>query len=406
MRTPQRLFRLILLAGVCQMVAACAMNPFDGDPNGPPPAPRMMSGAYGGEGGDPYVSDRRRAGDDVESETPRREVTASRNDYGTSDIDQQPLPPPVESAALDPLPRPVDAETRRARQDEPRDEARYEPRDSRPLPPPAEPVNRPSGDRVLSTSKGRTPPSDPLPPPPVEEARAPKPATTIHRVLKGEELADVADTYDVREVEIIALNNLKPPYALKAGQELKIPLKAGAKAVSAKPGDMVVAGDGILVPSPKPNMGGSKTAKTGDAVSPAPASAKAAGKSGLVFDWPVSGKVISGFGASSDGLYNEGINIAVPAGTPVRAAASGTVRYAGNELEGYGNLILIEHDGGYVTAYAHNQTLTVKRGQTIERGSVIARSGQTGNVKSPQLHFEIRQGTQSVDPRKLLVAMN
>jgi len=94
------------------------------------------------------------------------------------------------------------------------------------------------------------------------------------------------------------------------------------------------------------------------------------------------------------------------AGTPVRASASGTVRYAGNELRGYGNLVLIEHSGGYVTAYAHNEVLTVKRGQTVKRGEVVARSGQTGNVKTPQLHFEIRKGTQSLDPRKHLVAMN
>jgi murein DD-endopeptidase MepM/ murein hydrolase activator NlpD len=408
MRTPQRLLRILLLAGLCQMAAACAMNPFDGDPNGPPPAPRMMSGAYGGESGDPYAGERSRP--DPESEArPRREARLPQNDYGTSSIDERPLPPPVESAALEPLPPPVDAETRRAqrndRREAPRDGARNEPAD---LPPPVERTERPSGERVLSTRKGRAETPDAKPQPPAEEARAPKPATATHRVRGGEELADIADTYDVREVEIIALNKLRPPYELKAGQELKIPVKAGARAAPPESGDYVVAGADVVVPSPKPSIAGRKTAATeepGDAepasVRPSPSSS-----SNLVFDWPVSGKVISGFGASGDGLYNEGINIAVPAGTPVRASAPGVVRYAGNELEGYGNLILIEHAGGFVTAYAHNQTLTVKRGQKVERGAVIARSGQTGNVKTPQLHFEIREGTKSVDPRKLLVAMN
>src|SRR5690606_2702127 len=102
----------------------------------------------------------------------------------------------------------------------------------------------------------------------------------------------------------------------------------------------------------------------------------------------------------------EGINIAVASGTPVRASADGTVRYAGNELRGYGNLVLIEHANGYITAYAHNQALTVARGDKVKRGQVVARAGQTGNVTSPQLHFEIRKGKESVDPRKYLVAMN
>ncbi|WP_343039416.1 M23 family metallopeptidase [Microvirga makkahensis] len=117
------------------------------------------------------------------------------------------------------------------------------------------------------------------------------------------------------------------------------------------------------------------------------------------FRWPARGRVIAGFGANGG---NEGINIAVPEGTPVKAAEAGTVTYAGSEVKGYGNLILVRHDNGYVTAYAHNSALNVKRGDQVKRGQVIAIAGQTGNVTSPQLHFEIRKGATPVDPIKHL----
>ncbi len=117
------------------------------------------------------------------------------------------------------------------------------------------------------------------------------------------------------------------------------------------------------------------------------------------FRWPARGRVIAGFGANGG---NEGINIAVPEGTPVKAAEAGTVTYAGNEVRGYGNLVLIKHDNGYISAYAHNGELNVKRGERVTRGQVVAKSGQTGNVTSPQLHFEIRKGQTPVDPLSYL----
>jgi murein DD-endopeptidase MepM/ murein hydrolase activator NlpD len=115
------------------------------------------------------------------------------------------------------------------------------------------------------------------------------------------------------------------------------------------------------------------------------------------FRWPAKGRVISGFGGKG-GASNDGINISLPEGTPVKAAESGTVAYAGSELKGYGNLVLIRHPNGYVTAYAHNGELKVKRGDTVTRGQTIATSGQSGNVSTPQLHFEIRKGSTPVDP--------
>jgi murein DD-endopeptidase MepM/ murein hydrolase activator NlpD len=116
------------------------------------------------------------------------------------------------------------------------------------------------------------------------------------------------------------------------------------------------------------------------------------------FLWPVNGKVVSVFGLKDGGQHNDGINIAAPLGTPVRAAENGVVVYAGNELRGFGNLLLIRHADGWVSAYAHCDALLVKRGDQVKRGQVIARVGQTGAVSSPQLHFELRKSGQAVDP--------
>jgi murein DD-endopeptidase MepM/ murein hydrolase activator NlpD len=120
------------------------------------------------------------------------------------------------------------------------------------------------------------------------------------------------------------------------------------------------------------------------------------------FRWPVRGRVIAGFGSKPNGTQNDGINLAVPEGTPIKAADDGVVAYAGNELKGYGNLVLIRHSNGFVSAYAHASELMVKRGDSIKRGQVIAHAGQTGNVTSPQLHFEIRKGSTPVDPTQYL----
>ena len=119
------------------------------------------------------------------------------------------------------------------------------------------------------------------------------------------------------------------------------------------------------------------------------------------FRWPARGRIIQGF--SSGG--NDGINIAVPEGTQVKAAEGGEVAYAGSELKGYGNMVLIRHPNGFVTAYAHNGELDVKKGDKVKRGQTIARSGQSGNVGSPQLHFELRKGSTPVDPTNFLAGL-
>jgi murein DD-endopeptidase MepM/ murein hydrolase activator NlpD len=121
---------------------------------------------------------------------------------------------------------------------------------------------------------------------------------------------------------------------------------------------------------------------------------------------PVSGKIILPFGKTGGGQRNDGINIAAAAGTPIHASAGGVVTYAGDELKGYGNLILIKHADDYVTAYAHTSSIGVARGQRVARGDVIGTVGQTGDVSQPQLHFEIRHDMKPIDPRSVLVASN
>jgi murein DD-endopeptidase MepM/ murein hydrolase activator NlpD len=157
-------------------------------------------------------------------------------------------------------------------------------------------------------------------------------------------------------------------------------------------------GQARIINAPSEPRGEQRTAALGDrrsdAIAPAPVPESASSK----FRWPARGKVIASFGKRPDGTHNDGINIAIPQGTDVHAAEGGRVAYAGNELKGYGNLVLIRHDNGWVSAYAHADQILVKRDDVIRRGQVIAKAGKTGTVDQPQLHFELRQGAKPVDP--------
>jgi murein DD-endopeptidase MepM/ murein hydrolase activator NlpD len=189
------------------------------------------------------------------------------------------------------------------------------------------------------------------------------------------------------------------PAAAPPSEPTAVPIQPQLKPAVGSVQSGASAEAGVLPPPPKPTAVspiGQATAALGsqtdqNSSEPTP---RSAGK----FFWPVNGKVISPFGPKDGGQHNDGINIAAPLGTPVRAAENGVVVYAGNELRGFGNLLLIRHADGWVSAYAHCDTLLVKRGAQVKRGQVIARVGQTGNVDSPQLHFELRKGAQAVDP--------
>jgi len=141
-----------------------------------------------------------------------------------------------------------------------------------------------------------------------------------------------------------------------------------------------------------------KTAALTDRSNDAAEAAAEPGSASGHFRWPARGRLIASFGKRPDGNHNDGINIAVPQGTEIHAAESGRVAYAGDELKGYGNLVLIRHGNGWVSAYAHADQILVKRDDVVRRGQVIAKAGKTGTVDQPQLHFELRQGAKPVDP--------
>ncbi|MCC5976939.1 MAG: M23 family metallopeptidase [Salinarimonas sp.] len=259
-------------------------------------------------------------------------------------------------------------------------------------------------------------------------------------VREGQTLNSLSDRYNVPASAILSANGLQRAEDVRAGSTVVIPVynAIGSQTASAQPAqtrnDASTSGSqsqsrqtSAAPPSQPSSAPPPRPQQVASAARPAPqpesrqdnASASAPAPSvqqasapqpepqasqpnvaaeGLDFRWPARGRVIAGFGTGG----NEGINIALPEGTPVRAAESGTVAYAGSELKGYGNLILIRHDDGYVSAYAHNRDLLVKRGDTVRRGQVISNSGRTGNVNAPQLHFEIRRGSDPVDPMPYL----
>lgn len=262
-----------------------------------------------------------------------------------------------------------------------------------------------------------------------------------YTIRSGESLYGIAVRHGIPLAELQRINNITDPRKVKAGTVLRLPARPGAPALVASapepkaPADPKPAvseqaaaepastGAGsatnpFIINAPAPSQQVAALDKSGDnasaidaapvaaapqsaeqakptePASPEEAKADAAGK----LRWPVRGKVIAGFGKQADGSYNDGIKLSVPVGAEVHAAESGVVAYAGNELKGYGNLVLLRHDNGWITAYAHNNELSVKRGDRVRRGQVIAKAGNTGSADKPQLHFELRQGSSPVDP--------
>lgn len=231
----------------------------------------------------------------------------------------------------------------------------------------------------------------------------------IHYVNRGDTLASIARHNHISITELASANGLQPTAKLKLGARLTVPPRRAAASAPSATAPAAVAQQPALhatkVASAAPQQSARLAQATGNIDDkPAATPVKASEATGALptFRWPVRGKVITSYGAKTNGKSNDGINLAVPEGTPVKAAEDGVVAYSGNELKGYGNLILVRHANGYVTAYAHASELLVKRGDTIRRGQVIARSGQSGEVASPQLHFEIRKGSTPVDPLQFL----
>src|SRR6266545_1046182 len=249
---------------------------------------------------------------------------------------------------------------------------------------------------------------------PVAAAAAP---SSVHIVNRGDTLMSIARRNHVPVAELAKANNLDQSAKLSLGMKLTVP---GSKSAAVAPVAQPVAAAPVQPAAPVaapatkvaaaggPPQSARLAQATTNVVEEKPvveqASVKPSEATGALptFRWPVRGKVITTYGAKTNGKSNDGINLAVPEGTPVKAAEDGVVAYSGNELKGYGNLVLVRHSNGYVTAYAHASELMVKRGDTIKRGQTIAKSGQSGEVGSPQLHFEIRKGSSPVDPLQFL----
>ena len=265
-----------------------------------------------------------------------------------------------------------------------------------------------------------------------------------HVVRLGDTIGSIARTYGVHEKSILEANNIPGPRSLKVGQTIAIPEaasgqaaapataretpvtpapKAGPAVAAASPAVNEPKGQAVDAPSqpkatpeaqPKPAQenqakpaselkptaevkSAAMTEKTCDAelTNPMP-------RTGKTFRKPVEGLIISQYGPQRDGTVNEGVTISVPKGTPIKAAENGVVAYVGDELPGFGNLILIRHADEYVTAYAHADEIMVKKCDQVKRGQIVAKAGASGDASQPQLHFEIRKNSKPVDPSPLL----
>jgi murein DD-endopeptidase MepM/ murein hydrolase activator NlpD len=247
---------------------------------------------------------------------------------------------------------------------------------------------------------------------PVAAAAVAAPAG-VHFVNRGDTLMSIAHRNHISVAELAKANGLESNAKLKLGMKINVPgARSAAAPAPAAAAPAAVAAAPVAAAAPATKVAAAEPAQkarlaqattTPEEVA-AEQPVKAADATGALptFRWPVRGRVITSYGAKTNGKQNDGINVAVPEGTPVKAAEDGVVAYSGNELKGYGNLVLVRHANGYVTAYAHASELMVKRGDTIKRGQTIAKSGQSGEVGSPQLHFEIRKGSTPVDPLQFL----
>jgi murein DD-endopeptidase MepM/ murein hydrolase activator NlpD len=256
------------------------------------------------------------------------------------------------------------------------------------------------------------------------------PPPNVHRVERGETLYAVSRRYNVDTRSLALLNGLARPWTVWLGDELLLPPLARDQSRRSAPSvTQVSAPASPPVRAPQtPKAVPAKTSKQLEVLdstsgpislvpgvatpklptaSPPQREVRVAANSGgpSEFIWPVTGPVLKGFGSSADGIRNDGVNIDVPSGTTVKAAAGGEVVYAGDELVGFGNLILIRHPGGWVTAYAHSDAMLVKEGDLVNQGQSIAKSGATGNAGAPMVHFELRKGKEPVDPAEYLPAL-
>ncbi|MBK6415125.1 M23 family metallopeptidase [Sphingopyxis sp.] len=234
------------------------------------------------------------------------------------------------------------------------------------------------------------------------------PAGLYHRVGAGETGISIARAYGAEWGEIITINALADPYILRIGQRLRLPANArsapgGPVNVGARAAAFTLDIDDIVTGS-QPALAETARPATGSTAPRQPVTTALAAPAAFTgrFAWPLKGPILARFGALAPGKVSDGINIAAAAGTPIRATAAGVVAYAGDQIGVYGGLILINHGGGWVSAYGHAARIDVQRGQAVRTGDVIGRAGATGQVQTSQLHFQLRKNRLPVDPMKQL----
>ncbi|MEH6525345.1 MAG: peptidoglycan DD-metalloendopeptidase family protein [Sneathiella sp.] len=276
------------------------------------------------------------------------------------------------------------------------------------------------------------------------------PAFRTHSVRPGETLYAISRVYEVEMPDVAHYNFLASPYTLMPGTNLQIPMKNNGqvqvasvsstrwpdpkKSLSVQPlKTVVINSSATVVPVPKTEVVAVAPQAPTKTFTPAPKPVKKKTalasqepafqvakldippvprrrysvkdlpqRSGKSFAWPVKGKVISWYGKKDSGYHNDGVNIRVKAGTPIRASENGVVSYVGNEMRSFGNLLLVSHADGYVTAYGHTKKSAVSKGEAVKKGDIIAYVGSSGNVTESQLHFEIRKKGRAVNPTKYL----
>ena len=249
-------------------------------------------------------------------------------------------------------------------------------------------------------------------------------SAAVYVVNEKDTVASVSQRFGVSEQTIIDRNRLKgPPYTLKVGQYLELP---GAKFVADSTGGAATQAVAPNAPgpvkkeslAPPPGAKGESTpaGPTHTAGQPTPLAPpeREAPKAEPVsvaatppprMSWPVNGKILTPYGTAAGGQKNDGIDIQATAGEPVKAADGGTVIYAGSDVAHLGNLLLVQHPGGYITAYGNNEALLVKKGDSVKKGQVIAKAGTSGGAASPRVHFEVRRGgSKTIDPTTVLPA--
>lgn len=223
------------------------------------------------------------------------------------------------------------------------------------------------------------------------------PGPSTYRVQRGDNLYRIALNHGLSTHELASLNGISTSSTIYPGQELRVRGTARAQRTTPPPSRRVAQ-----TPPPSTYSPPVTTPSPGRPPARVEQQDPQLGAGVPRFTWPVDGQVLEGFGPQSSGKSNDGIKIAVEPGAPVRVAADGSVVYAGSELQGYGNLVLVRHSGGYVTAYAHNSVLRVAEGAQVRSGDIIAQAGSSGSADRPMLHFEIRRNVTPVNPLELL----